>query len=173
MIENWETAFAHVLQSEGGYVNDPADPGGETNFGVTKAAWAAYIGREVEAGEMRALTVEDVKPFYKSRYWDANQCDSLPAGVDYAVFDFGVNAGIKRSAKFLQQAVGVGADGSIGQGTLDAVAQASPVSVIEAFSKVKDSFYRELVVKNPTEQKFLHGWLNRIEQVEKTATQMA
>ena len=113
MIENWQTSFEHVMRSEGGYVNDPADPGGETNLGVTKAAWAAYIGRQVEPGEMRALTKEVVEPFYKANYWDKCHCDELPVGLDYAVFDFAVNAGIKRSAKFLQQAVGVEADGSI------------------------------------------------------------
>lgn len=173
MIENWEASFAHVMKSEGGYVNDPADPGGETNFGVTKAAWAAYIGREVQPGEMKALTLEEVKPFYKTHYWDANKCDDLPAGVDYAVFDFGVNAGIKRAAKFLQQAVSVTADGSIGQGTLNAVSNFDAGQLIKIFSEVKANFYKELVVKNPAEQKFLHGWLNRVAQVEATANEMA
>jgi lysozyme family protein len=173
MIENWENSFHHVLQSEGGYVNDPADPGGETNLGVTKAAWAAYIGRPVEHGEMHALTKEMVEPFYKANYWDKCHCDELPIGLDYAVFDFAVNGGVKRAAKFLQQAVGVEADGSIGAGTVAAAQAVSPQDAIEAFSQAKKDFYNGLAEKNPTQQKFLHGWLNRVAQVEQTASAMA
>ena len=94
MIENWDKSFAEVLKSEGGYVNDPHDHGGETNLGVTKAAWAAYIKRPVQDGEMKALTPDIVKPFYKTEYWDKCKCDSLPSGVDYLVFDLAVNGGV-------------------------------------------------------------------------------
>ena len=173
MIENWQTSFEHVMRSEGGYVNDPADPGGETNLGVTKAAWAAYIGRQVEPGEMHALTKEVVEPFYKANYWDKCHCDELPVGLDYAVFDFAVNAGIKRSAKFLQQAVGVEADGSIGAGTVEAAHSMDAAAAIRAFSQAKDDFYNGLAEKNPSQHKFLHGWLNRVAEVEHTANSMA
>jgi len=172
MIENWQTCFNHVMQSEGGYVWDKDDAGGETNHGVTKAAWAAYIGRPVHDGEMKALTLEEVEPFYKSRYWDVNKCDELPAGVDYVMFDFGVNAGVKRAAKFLQQALGVTADGSIGEWTIEAARNVNTQELIAAFSQVKDQFYRELVQKNPHDEKFLHGWLNRVASVQNTADQM-
>lgn len=173
MIENWNASFEHVIKSEGGYVNDPADPGGETNLGVTKAAWAEYLGRAVEHGEMHELTKEIVEPFYKANYWDKCQCDSLPAGLDYAVFDFAVNAGIKRSAKFLQQAVGVPSDGAIGHGTVAAAQEANPQEAIAAFSQAKKDFYNGLAEKNPSQHKFLHGWLSRVDQVEQNATAMA
>lgn len=173
MIENWETSFEHVLRSEGGYVNNPADPGGETNLGVTKAAWAEYIGRPVEPGEMHALTKEVVGPFYKANYWDKCHCDDLPAGLDYAVFDFAVNAGIKRSCKFLQQAVGVEADGAIGPGTLAAVQAVDPKEAIAGFSRAKEAFYNGLAEKNPSQHQFLHGWLTRVTQVEQAASAMA
>jgi lysozyme family protein len=173
MIENWDASFAHVLHSEGGYVNDPADPGGETNLGVTKAAWAEYLGRAIADGEMHHLTPDMVKPFYKEKYWDKCQCDSLPTGLDYAVFDFAVNAGIKRSAKFLQQAVGVPSDGNIGHGTVAAAQAVDPQTAIAAFSQAKKDFYNGLAEKNPAEHKFLHGWLSRVDQVEQTASAMA
>jgi lysozyme family protein len=172
MTDNWQTCFNHVMQSEGGYVWDKDDPGGETNHGVTKAAWAEYLGRDIQDGEMKALTLEEVEPFYKARYWDVNKCDELPAGVDYVVFDFGVNAGIKRAAKFLQQALGVEADGSIGEGTVEACMNSDVQSLIKAFSEVKDNFYRGLVEKNPHQEKFLHGWLNRVASVEQVASGM-
>ena len=132
MKENFQPSFEHVLKSEGGDVNDPADKGGETNLGVTKAAWAQYIGRPVQDGEMRALTVDVVAPFYKKGYWDKCRCDELPSGLDFAVFDFAVNAGPGRAAKFLQQAVGVTADGAIGPATMAAVAKADPAQALVA-----------------------------------------
>jgi len=172
MRQNWHNAFEHVIKSEGGYVNDPHDKGGETNLGVTKKAWAAYLGREIEDGEMRALTKEAVQPFYKEMYWDRVRGDDLPNGVDYAVFDFAVNAGPGRAAKFLQEAVGVSADGVIGPGTLAAVKQADPEELLKAFSHAKSAFYHRLADKDASQQRFLKGWLNRVAEVEHTASTM-
>lgn len=172
MKENFDTAFEHVLKHEGGYVNDPLDRGGETNLGVTKGAWAQYIGRPVQDGEMKALTKEVVKPFYRKGYWDKCRCDELPAGLDYAVFDFAVNAGPGRAAKFLQQAVGVTADGAIGPATMAAVAGADPAQAVIAFGKAKEQFYNAIVARDPSQSRFIKGWLNRVASVEKTANTM-
>ena len=175
MIENWEKAFAEVLKSEGGYVNDPHDHGGETNLGVTKAAWSEYMGRPIADGEMKALTPGIVKPFYKIRYWDKCKCDSLPTGVDYMVFDLAVNGGVGRGAKMLQTVVGVNADGAIGPATLAALAamKDEPKVLIGKMSQYKESFYKAIVAAKPDQEKFLKGWLNRIQSVQKTAEQMA
>jgi lysozyme family protein len=172
MIDNWPASFAKVIASEGGYVNDPADKGGETNLGVTKAAWAEYIGRPVADGEMRALTVDAVKPFYKSRYWDRCKCDDLPAGVDYMVFDFAVNAGVGQSAKFLQRAVGATADGAIGPNTIAKVRESTAPEILESIKQQKKSFYNKIVERNPTQSRFLRGWMNRIAHVQSCAEQM-
>jgi lysozyme family protein len=169
MKENFHESFEHVLKSEGGYVNDPDDRGGETNLGVTKAAWAQYIGRPVQDGEMRALTRETVEPFYKKGYWDKCRCDELPGGLDFAVFDFAVNAGPGRAAKFLQQAVGVTADGAIGPATMAAVAKVDPAQAVIAFGKTKEQFYNGIVARDPSQAKFIKGWLNRVASVEKFA----
>lgn len=172
MIENYDASFAHVIKSEGGYVNDPHDHGGETNLGVTKKAWAEYLGRDIADGEMKALTQADVHPFYKKQYWDKCHCDQLPAGLDYAVFDFAVNAGPGRAAKFLQQAVGVVADGAIGPGTLAAVAKADPKHALDQFSAAKAVFYKGLVDRDPTQQKFYKGWMARVDSVQQIADTM-
>jgi lysozyme family protein len=172
MIDNWKDAFAHMIQSEGGYVNDPLDRGGETNLGVTKKAWAAYLGREIEDGEMAALTVEAVEPFYKTQYWDRVRADDLPGGVDYLAFDFAVNAGPARAAKFLQKAVGATADGVIGPGTLAAVRAREPQEVIDLFSTIKAEFYHGIVENDPTQQRFINGWLNRVAAVKQHASEM-
>lgn len=173
MKENWKDAFEHMIKSEGGYVNDPHDRGGETNLGVTKKAWAAYLGREIEDGEMAALTKEAVEPFYKEMYWDKVRGDQLPDGVDYLVFDFAVNAGPGRSAKFLQRAVGATADGAIGPGTLGAVAKMNPAEIIERFSEIKAEFYHQIVENDASQQRFLNGWLNRVASVKDHASAMA
>jgi lysozyme family protein len=170
MKENWKTSFEHVLKSEGGYVNDPHDHGGETNLGVTKAAWSEYLGRPIADGEMKALTKDVVDPFYKKMYWDKCHCDQLPTGLDYAVFDFAVNAGTGRAAKFLQRAVGVADDGAIGPGTMAAVAKADPKQALEQFKSAKVHFYKDIVARKPDQEKFLKGWLSRVDSVETFAT---
>jgi lysozyme family protein len=172
MQTNFETAFSCVIKSEGGYVNDPHDAGGETNLGVTKAAWAAYLGRAVQDGEMKLLTVDTVKPFYKKMYWDKMHCDDLPKGLDYAAFDFAVNAGVGQSSKFIQRCVGVKDDGSIGPATMAAVAKADSRMLLLSFTNQKVTFYRGLAEKNTTQEKFLKGWLARATEVENKALTM-
>lgn len=172
MNANFDMSFDRVMQSEGGYVWDRDDAGGETNHGVTIGAWGAYLGRAIQPGEMKALTLDAVKPFYKQMYWDKVRGDDLPTGVDYAVFDFAVNAGIGRAAKFLQRAVGADDDGAIGPGTLALVAKTTPGKLLENFAEQKEAFYNTLAEKNPTQQKFLKGWMNRVANVQTAAISM-
>lgn len=172
MIENFEESFSHLIKSEGGYTNIDKDNGGETNLGVTKAAWTAYLGRTIASGEMKALTVDIVKPFYKSQYWDKVKGDSLPGGVDYMAFDFAVNAGVGQSAKFVQRSVGAVADGAIGPATLALVNKANPRTVILGFTNQKEAFYRGIVERNASQSIFLKGWLNRCKDVEAKALAM-
>jgi len=172
MQSNWDKSFDLVMQSEGGYVNDPQDNGGETNFGVTKKAWAEYLGRSINDGEMKSLTIETVKPFYRKMYWDKCYCDALPNGVDYAVFDFAVNAGPSQAAKLLQRAVGADADGVIGKNTLALIDATHVKDILQSFSNQKRDFYKTIVMRNPTQTKFLNGWLNRIKNVFTSAESM-
>jgi lysozyme family protein len=172
MKENFDASFARIIKSEGGYVNDPADRGGETNLGVTIGAWGAYLKRAIQPGEMKALKQETVKPFYRSMYWDKVKGDDLPVGVDYCIFDFAVNAGVGRAAKFLQRAVGALDDGAIGPGTLALVAKTTPGKLLENFAKQKEAFYNSLAEKNPTQKKFLKGWMARVDHVQTAATSM-
>jgi lysozyme family protein len=97
---------------------------------------------------------------------------SLPAGVDYAVFDFAVNAGVGRAAKFLQRSVGAVDDGVIGPSTMALVGKTTPGKLLENFTEQKEAFYNTLADKNPTQQKFLKGWMNRVASVQTAATSM-
>ena len=168
MISNWKQAFEQMLKSEGGFVNHPSDPGGMTNLGVTKATWENWVGRESDEAEMRGLTPEKVEPLYKKKYWDAVRADELPVGLDYLMFDFGVNAGPGRAIKVMQSAVGVTPDGGFGPLTLAAVQAIDPVELIEKFSQAKEDFYRSL----GTFATFGKGWLNRVADVKVKANSM-
>ena len=169
MQENFEKVLEHTLKEEGGYVNNPKDPGGMTNLGVTKRAWEEYVGHEVTESDMRALTPAVVKPFYQKRYWDACKCSDLHGGVDLVVFDVAVNSGTGRAAKFLQEAVGATADGSIGPRTVAAANNFGPHLIINKICDRREAFYKSL----PTFPTFGKGWLARAERVRKAALEMA
>jgi len=160
MKSNWSQSFQFLLTSEGGYVNNPKDPGGRTNLGITQPVWENWVGRPSSEKEMRSLTPAQVEPLYKKKYWDVCRCDELPTGLDYLVFDFAVNAGIGRVIKTLQSCVGVTPDGAIGPMTLAAVAKTD--DLIDKFSVAKEVFYRSL----PTFAVFGKGWLNRIQEAK-------
>lgn len=162
----FEDALEIVLAKEGGFVNDPHDPGGMTNLGVTKDNWTSWIRREVSEDEMRSLTPQAVAPFYRIRYWNALRCDDLPDGLDLCVFDCGVNAGPQQSARLLQHCLGVVQDGRIGPITIAAAKQKDLRQLIEEFSQAREQFYRSL----PLFDRYGKGWLNRTESVKLAAT---
>lgn len=165
MKSNFEECMARLLAHEGGYVWHAEDPGGETNFGVTRAVYEQYAGRQVMDGEMEGLTHDDVYPIYKENYWDRVRGDDLPSGVDWAVFDFCVNSGVSRSAKALQRIVGVEQDGGIGPMTLQAIAEMEPADIIEQMHHMRDGFYRSL----STFDTFGRGWIRRNDETKEQA----
>jgi lysozyme family protein len=167
--ENWDASFEMVLKHEGGYVNDPRDPGGRTNLGVTQRAWEAYLNRSVAETEMRKLTPEAVKPFYKTMYWDKIKGDQLPAGADYAAYDLAVNSGVGRAAKYLQEIAGVPADGSIGPKSIEAIKACNPKELADALCDMRLAFLKRL----PTFDTFGKGWSRRVAEVKARADSMA
>jgi len=168
MKENFDAALSKLLHHEGGFVNHPSDPGGMTNLGVTKAVWEEWTGHSVDEAAMRRLTPADVAPLYKRKYWDKVCGDALPAGVDYCVFDAAVNSGPGRAAKWLQEAVGVVADGAIGPKTLAAVAAADDQETIDKFNAARLKFLQALA----TWDTFGRGWGRRVAEVTKAAATM-
>ena len=159
MKDNFEQCLALILKHEGGFVNNPKDPGGMTNLGVTKKVWEAYVGHPVDESAMRAL----------GPHWDKISGDSLPFGVDYATFDMAVNSGVSRAAKTLQQVLGVGADGQVGQATISACEAANAREVATGVCEARLAFLQSL----STYDTFGKGWSNRVASVEKAAFDMA
>jgi len=168
MNSNWDAAFNNVIQHEGGYVNNPNDPGGRTNLGVTQEVWEDWVGRTVTEEEMRGLTVEKVQPLYKEMYWDKLMCDHLPSGVDYCVFDASVNSGTFRAAKWLQSTVGAKQDGVIGNLTINLASLTNPQMTIDKFCVTRLEFLKAL----STWPTFGKGWERRVGEVQKAATDM-
>lgn len=170
MQNNFDTCLNEALKHEGGYVDHPKDPGGATNLGVTKKAWEEWVGHEVTKDDIKKLTLNDVKPFYRKKYWDVCRCNDLPLGLDYVVFDIAINSGTRRAASFLQSAVGATSDGVIGDGTITCVKR-TPLSVKELIDTIcnrRELFYKSL----PTFPTFGRGWLKRNEEVRQRAIKM-
>ena len=164
---NFPNALRLVLKHEGGFSKHPADPGGATMLGVTKKVWEVYTGDVVTEADMKRLTPEDVGPLYRRNYWDKCNCDNLPGGLDYAVFDYAVNSGVMRACKVLQATLGVKTDGVIGPATI-AAARASE-GLIQRYCGERLRFLKAL----PHWPSFGKGWERRVREVQAKAVAMA
>jgi len=168
MEKNFDKCLEIILQNEGGYVWHERDPGGETNFGITRGTYEQWVGREVLDGEMKRLTKADVAPIYEKNYWLRAQCDKLASGLDLAVFDWQVNSG-SRSSKALQGLVKAKKDGVIGPMTLAEVDRHDPRELIQGMHDVRQNFYEGL----RTFETFGRGWTYRNKHTLELALQMA
>jgi lysozyme family protein len=156
---NFKPSLTYTLAFEGGYVNHPKDPGGPTNRGITQAVYDAYRKLNGLAPKSVSLiSLGEVAAIYKQQYWNAVLGDSLPIGVDYAVFDFAVNSGVARASRYLQLALGVMADGHIGYQTQVALGQADPQALIIRLCADRMAFLKGL----DTYATFGKGWARRV-----------
>jgi lysozyme family protein len=146
----FDQVFEKLINHEGGYVNDPRDPGGETNFGISKRAYPDV--------DIKALTLEQAKAIYRRDYWDRAQCDQMPPAVAFQVFDTAVNSGIGQSIRFLQRAVSVADDGVVGPMTLRALHLLDPTVVAARFNGHRLEFMSKLSAW----PSFGRGWARRV-----------
>lgn len=160
MRDNFERCLDFVLRHEGGYVNHPRDPGGETNMGVSRRSYP----RE----DIRGMTRARAAVIYRRDFWDAVRGDDLPYGLDLIAFDAAVNSGASRGARWLQEAVGAAADGRVGPQTIARANAAEPHAAIQRACDIRLRFLRNL----PTWDTFGRGWSRRVEDVRQTATGM-
>lgn len=144
-----------VLQREGGYINDPHDKGGETNFGISKRAFPNV--------DIKNLTADDARAIYKDNYWDRVKGDKIESQIIAGeVFDMAVNAGVRTSSKMAQSIIGTLADGVIGSKTLEVLNSVDDEKFVLAFKLSRVARYTSIANKNPTQRKFLRGWINRV-----------
>lgn len=147
---DFNDAFAVVIGHEGGYVNHPDDPGGETNFGISKRAYPNE--------DIKGMTLERARMIYRRDYWDKVRGDELPDAIALNVFDMAVNHGVKPAVKILQAAVGAEVDGVIGPRTLAAAWRANPVVAAIRLNASRLDFYTTLT----TWSTFGRGWARRV-----------
>ena len=141
----YDEALRRLLVHEGGYTNHPSDPGGPTNFGITIYDYRKYVKPNATAADVRAMKLDEAKSIYRTKYWAAQRCDDLPAGVDDSVFDYGVNSGIGRSGKVLRRVVGLPDNTSVvTDEVLNAVAKRDAKAVIVAINDERLRFLKSL-----------------------------
>lgn len=151
---DFDTAFTKLLGHEGGYVNHPNDPGGETNWGITKA-----VAREFGyTGSMRDLPRDTAKRIYRVKYWDTVKADEMPDAVRYPLFDAAVNSGVGQAARWLQRALCVADDGKIGAITIGRAKNCDDVATAATMIGYRLQFMTDL----STWPSFGKGWARRI-----------
>jgi lysozyme family protein len=153
MNNRFDDIIVFVLDAEGGYDNDPDDPGGETKYGIDK--------RSHPDVNIKALTVEQAKNIYFAEYWMQFNCEQFAKPVGEVYFDCCVNTGAKQANKFLQRAVDTAPDGVIGVKTLEAVACRNAQETALKMIDQRQAFYDNLAKSKPKLSKFLRGWTNR------------
>ncbi|WP_440105447.1 glycoside hydrolase family 108 protein [Acidovorax sp. BL-A-41-H1] len=139
-----------VLSHEGGYVNDPNDPGGETKWGISKRSYPHL--------NIKGLTRQDAIAIYQRDFWQRVQGDKLPVPFVFQALDAAVNHGIGNAVRWMQRAAGVADDGVIGPVTLAAVARQEPADLVLLFNAERLEFYAKL----KTFDNFGRGWTIRV-----------
>lgn len=157
MKKNYDYCLNEVLKSEGGYTNDPNDAGGPTNYGITLADYRKYIDKTGTADDVRRMSLDQAKTIYKKRYWDAVDADNLPSGVDYSVFDYGVNSGVSRALRIYNQFK----------------SEKDSSKLINQINDERLHFLQGLAISKPQNQKFLRGWTSRVSRVRQGSLSLA
>ena len=168
-------AFAHalsfVLAREGGYVNDPTDKGGETNFGISDKRDGVADGLTDVNGDgkpdtrIRDLTKEQAGQIYYRDYWYPAYCEKWPDGISLFMFDAAVQHGTKKAIQLLQEAVGVSADGIVGTKTINAVTSADTEWLLNRCFLRRSRYYASIIKSNASQGKYLNGWFNRLDEL--------
>lgn len=172
-MANFLIAYKKTLAHEGGYVNDPDDSGGETYKGVARAMHKDWTGWAIIDAAKNDSTFpknlddneklnEAIQDFYEKKFWNPIKATDIQSQlVAESIFDFGVNAGVKTSAKLAQKVVGVVQDGWVGPITLRALNSFNKKHFLSAFTVEKIRRYVEIIKLRPVMKKYLHGWIRR------------
>ncbi len=163
MKANFRDCLDVTLRHEGGYVNDPHDPGGETKFGISKRAHPKE--------DIKGMTLDRAAQIYQAGYWAPLKCDLLPDGLDLVAFDGAVNSGQMRGAKWLQRALGVTPDGRVGKTTIEVahiLSLEGRRQAISAACKERLDYLRGL----KTWDRYKNGWTARVNDIEVKALAM-
>lgn len=187
---SFEKSLEFSLQMEGLYCDEPGDAGGETYRGVARVYHPHWAGWELIDSYKQQLGLSSPVPkqfwkklnsvlgvdetlqeyvygFYKESFWDALGCDYFVEAIAHLLLDFGINSGLSRGIKHLQKAIvgcgtNVTVDGKIGKQTINACNKLDPNCICEYMLQDREAFYRAIVANKPSQEKFLRGWINRV-----------
>lgn len=156
----FKTALDLVLANEGGYVNDPHDPGGETNYGISKRAYQNV--------DIKNMTREQASEIYRFDYWLRCKCDVLPDALSVAVMDYAVNSGIRKAIKDLQAVLGVKVDGIIGNQTIGAANRMPQRKVLTDYLDKRLNYLMSL----KSWSRYGNGWGKRVKRVRELCEEL-
>ncbi len=155
-------ALKFTLLWEGGFVNNPIDPGGATNKGITQFTYDTYrVNKRLPARDVVDITEEEVNDIYYSMYWKPSQAELAVDPLAIVLFDTAVNFGVGGAIEFLQEALGVGADGIFGPTTRNTFLANNNRTTAEKMIAGRIAYRYQRVNANPSQDAFLEGWLNR------------
>ena len=167
----FDECFDVMIAHEGGYANDPKDPGGETMYGITRRDHPTWDGwkyvdsaKPLKNNAKVPIVLPSAKKLYEAIYWkpiNGNAMAAINQTLALHVFDFAVNAGVDRASKILQIIVNATPDGKIGPKTLAAVKAMDVARVVSHYSSARSQFYSDLAAKKGM-MKFLKSWLARV-----------
>jgi len=163
MTDRFKLFFAQIIKNEEGYVNDPSDSGGETIYGITKRDHPQEF-EQIKTeyfNNQKDIAVSLAGDLYEKLYYNPLYEQIVNVNVAFRLTDFGINAGVHTAVKHLQQTLKIVDDGIFGQDTLNATNEASDM-LYQNYNENLKAYYQSLVDKNPKNQKFLQGWLNRL-----------
>lgn len=161
-------ALDFVLAKEGGYSDDPADPGGATNFGISLRFYRAEIDSLASSQTIKGLSRDQAAAIYRKRFWEMPGCDKMPGCVAFLVFDCAVNQGRGRAISFLQRALGMNAakiDGIYGPDTAAALQKADIAALLDEIAARRGEAYAGSVIFRT----FGLGWMRRLMQAHARA----
>lgn len=162
-MAEFNEAINYVLENEGGYVSNPNDTGGATNFGITIPMLTSYRKRQVNYGDIQALSLAEAKLIYQSFFWDRLRISGLPQAIATAILDTAINQGQATAVKLAQHAIGpsILPDGIVGPDTLNALDKASPEMFIYSYVGLLQDRYSDFCINATNQIVFLKGWLRR------------
>jgi len=169
MKDNYTKCLTMVLEHEGKFSDHPSDSGGATMKGVTLNVFRAFYGDDKTVEDLKNITQSQLSHIYKIGYWNKCQCDSLPSGIDYAVFDAAIMSGPHRSVKWLQEVVDTVPDGIVGIKTITATKRLKPQVVASELVQKRLDFLEKL----SNYDVFGRGWRRRVRTVSRVAQSMS
>ncbi len=165
-MDRFQSCLAETLRWEGGWSNDPVDPGGATMKGVIQVEYDAYCDRSNQPRHsVRGITTPEVESIYHRNYWLLVRGGELPRGVDLVFFDFAVNSGVGQAVTSMQRVLRMSRDGHLGMQTMAAIHEAAPSQLIRDYMDERRRFLRNL----STFWRFGKGWMSRCDGVETAA----